>query len=79
MPIYNGIEFINESIESVINQTIDCWELIIGVNGHEKESIVYKIAKECEKTNMKIKVLDLYLIKGKSEALNGNRIYKKLQ
>lgn len=70
MPIYNGIEFINESVESVINQTVDCWELIIGVNGHEKDSIVYKIAKEYENKNMKIKVLDLYSIKGKSEALN---------
>ena len=70
MPIYNGIEFIHESVESVINQTVDCWELIIGVNGHEKDSIVYKNAKKYENKNMKIKVLDLYLIKGKSEALN---------
>ena len=70
MPVYNGIEFINESVESVMIQTVDCWELIIGVNGHEKNSTVYKIAKKHEETNPKIKVLDLYSIKGKSEALN---------
>ncbi len=34
IPIYNGIEFIDESIHSVINQTFNNWELLIGVNGH---------------------------------------------
>lgn len=70
MPIYNGIEFIHESVHSIINQTVDCWELIIAVNGHEKDSIVYKMAKEYEEINPKIQVLDLHLIKGKSATLN---------
>lgn len=32
MPIYNGIDFIEESVNSIINQTYDKWELIIGIN-----------------------------------------------
>ena len=68
MPIYNGIEFIDDSISSIISQTYDKWELIIGVNGHVENSQVYEKAKRYE--NDKIKVLDLYTINGKSSALN---------
>jgi glycosyltransferase involved in cell wall biosynthesis len=72
MPIYNGIEFINESVESILGQTYDVWELIIGINGHQEGSKEYQIAKTYEtlNRNQKIKVLDLYFISGKSEALN---------
>jgi len=70
LPIYNGIEFINESIPTILYQTYKDWELIIGINGHPKESEIYKIAKEYEKKDPHIKVLDLYEIKGKSNALN---------
>lgn len=70
MPIYNGIEFINESVQSVINQTYTDWELIIGVNGHPINSEAYHLAKAYEKINNKIKVFDLYTIKGKSNALH---------
>ena len=35
MPIYNGIEFINESVPSILEQTYDKWELLIGINGIE--------------------------------------------
>ena len=34
MPVYNGIEYIDESVKSVISQTFKDWELLIGVNGH---------------------------------------------
>jgi glycosyltransferase involved in cell wall biosynthesis len=70
IPIYNGIDFICESVSSVLRQTYGEWELIIGINGHPKDSSVYKIAKEYEKMTSKIRVLDLYEIKGKSNALN---------
>ena len=70
IPIYNGVEFICESVSSVLRQTYGEWELIIGINGHPKDSSVYKIAKEYEKMTNKIRVLDLYEIKGKSNALN---------
>ena len=70
IPIYNGIEFIEESVSSVLRQTYGKWELIIGVNGHPMDSVVYKTAKEYEKRSDKIKVLDLFQIRGKSHALN---------
>ena len=70
LPIYNGIEFINESVSTVIYQTYKDWELIIGINGHPKDSEVYKEAKKWEERDHRIKVLDLYTIKGKSIALN---------
>lgn len=68
MPIYNGIEFINESITSISKQTYKNWELIIGINGHPKNSKVYNIAKQYENDN--IKVYDFYDTRGKSNTLN---------
>ena len=70
IPIYNGIEFIEESVSSVLEQTFEEWELIIGINGHPKDSDVYLIAKEYEKRSVKIRVFDFFTIKGKSDALN---------
>ena len=70
IPIYNGIEFIHESVSSVLNQTYDKWELLIGVNGHPQDSEVYKIAKEYENKCNKIRVFDFYTIRGKSNTLN---------
>lgn len=70
MPVYNGIEFIEESVSSILNQTYDKWELLIGINGHPQNSDVYKIAKDYEKKSVKIRVFDFYQIKGKSNTLN---------
>jgi glycosyltransferase involved in cell wall biosynthesis len=77
IPIYNGIEFIEESVSSVLNQTHDKWELLIGINGHPENSDVYKIAKEYQTKSDKagqalgkIRVFDFYTIKGKSNTLN---------
>jgi len=74
MPIYNGIEFIDESVNSIKNQTYTNWELIIGINGHKPYSHVYEIAKKYIYDNdidkYKIRVYDLIDVKGKSEALN---------
>jgi len=70
MPIYNGIEFINDSVSSILEQTYDKWELLIGINGHPENSEIYQLAKTFEEKNTKIKVFDFYNIKGKSKALN---------
>jgi len=70
MPIYNGIEFIDESVTSILRQNYDKWELIIGVNGHPAESDVYQKAKLYEEFSDKIRVYDLHTIRGKSNALN---------
>jgi glycosyltransferase involved in cell wall biosynthesis len=68
MPIYNGIEYISDSVSSVIDQSYSEWELNILINGHFDDDNVYKKANEY--SNDKIKVYNLYDIKGKSNALN---------
>ena len=70
MPIYNGIEFLNESLTSVLAQSFPGWELIIGINGHPQGSEVFCRAKQFENMDKRIKVYDLYTIKGKANALN---------
>lgn len=67
IPLYNGIEFIDECLNSIKNQTHKEWEVIIGVNGHDENSGVYKEAKKRE--NNKIKVL-LFSTKGKPNTMN---------
>ena len=73
MPIYNGIEFIDQSVNSIKKQTYKEWELIIGINGHPLDSDVYKKAKKYE--SEQIKVVELHPIKGKSAALNAMLAY----
>jgi glycosyltransferase involved in cell wall biosynthesis len=71
--VYNGIEFIDESVSSILNQTYDKWELLIGINGHPENSEVFKKAKEYENyqnTGDKIRVFDFFYIKGKPNTLN---------
>jgi len=70
IPIYNGIEYIEDSVSSVLKQTYEEWEILIAVNGHCENSEIYKIAKKYEEKSDKIKVFDFYQIKGKSNALN---------
>jgi glycosyltransferase involved in cell wall biosynthesis len=70
MPIYNGIEYIHDSVKTILNQTNKSWELIIGINGHLPNSKVYHEAKKYEYIP-KIRVIELpEYIKGKSAALN---------
>lgn len=77
IPIYNGIEFINESVTSVLEQTYENWELIIAVNGHPENSSVFQIAKEYESISDKIHVYDFYNVIGKAETLNAMLPYCK--
>ena len=69
MPIYNGIEFIDESVTSILTQSFTQWELIIGINGHPENSEVYQRAKYYEK-DQRVHVYDLFTLRGKSESLN---------
>lgn len=43
-PLFNGIEYFEECYNSVINQTETSWKWIIGINGHEKDSIKLNIS-----------------------------------
>ena len=70
MPIFNGIEYISESIPSVLEQTFQDWELIIAINGHSENSFVYQIAKDYESIDKRIKVYDMYEMQGKASTLN---------
>lgn len=71
MPIYNGIEFIDESVTSILEQTFSHWELIIGINGHPLNSAVCIQAKVFESKDPRIKVVDFGTnIRGKSNTLN---------
>lgn len=74
IPIYNGIEFFEESLVSVIKQTYKKWELIVGINGHLKNSeIELKALNIINNYNsiynydIKLKWYDTY---GKSATLN---------
>ena len=81
VPIYNGFEFINDSVTSIINQTYTDWELIIGINGHPENSKIYNDtinyinslttqASTTQTLKEKIHILDLFTINNKSDALN---------
>jgi len=75
IPIYNGVEFYKECIESVKFQDFQDFQIIIGVNGHPIMSDTYKsVLKQTIETfidhNMDILILDLHWIVGKSNALN---------
>jgi teichuronic acid biosynthesis glycosyltransferase TuaG len=70
MPIYNGIEYISESIPSVLEQTFQDWELIIAVNGHSPNSFVYQISKDYESIDKRIRVYDMHEQNGKANTLN---------
>lgn len=75
MPIYNGIEFLEESLPTILYQTYKDWELIIGINGHPPNSKEYNIAKKYK--NKKIRVYQIFNTKSKSEALNEMLKYAK--
>jgi teichuronic acid biosynthesis glycosyltransferase TuaG len=74
IPLYNGIEFLEKSMESVIEQTYTKWQLIIGINGHPENSEVQQKAEEIgshldpeKKYDIIIKYYDAC---GKSNTLN---------
>jgi teichuronic acid biosynthesis glycosyltransferase TuaG len=73
IPIHNGIQFLDECITSILKQTYNKYEIIIGVNGFCRNSDTHLIALEYSnkiQDKVKITILDLYNIKGKSNALN---------
>jgi len=74
MPIYNGIEFIDESVSSVIEQQMTEWELIIAINGLPSNSPEYQTAKQyVDKYPAhigKIQVHDMHELRGKANTLN---------
>jgi glycosyltransferase involved in cell wall biosynthesis len=74
MPVYNGLEYLEESVTSILQQTIPTWTLYIGINGHTRNSETYIRTKTWVDTHTthdkRIYVLDLYWLKGKAMTLN---------
>ena len=77
IPIYNGVEFFKQCIESVKLQDFQDFQIIIGVNGHPPISDTYKsVFNQTRETfidnakKIDILILDLHWIAGKSNALN---------
>ena len=67
IPIYNGLEFLDECLESIYNQTFNQYEILIGLNGHEINGDIYNNLKKYE--NDKLKVIQ-YDFKNKSKTCN---------
>ena len=74
IPIYNGIEFFEECLKSILNQTFNEWEIIIGINGHPSNSDVELLAKEIVSkynSDSKYKIfVNYYDTNGKANTLN---------
>lgn len=72
IPLFNGIEFLEECLQSVLQQTYQEWEVWIGVNGHGNDGgDVAKVAQKWVDMDPRIHVLiqDDTII-GKVESLN---------
>lgn len=67
IPLYNGIEFLEQCIRSIENQTYVFWKVLIGVNGYEPNSLVYQKAKEFSNNRILVKE---YSTKGKPDTMN---------
>jgi len=72
--LYNGIEFLEESLRSVCDQIYDDWELLIGVNGHgpDGNSVHLQARQIVSKSPYKtqICVINYSQVKGGAEVMN---------
>lgn len=69
MPLYNGAEFLQDSVTSILNQSYQDWELLIGVNGLD-ESEYEKILDQIINFNDKRIKTFFYSVKSKTATLN---------
>ncbi len=67
IPLYNGVEYLEQCIQSIQNQSYPFWKVLIGVNGHEPNSQVYQTAKHFESDKIVVKE---YATKGKPDTMN---------
>ena len=70
MPLYNGFEYLHQSLSSIINQTFTNWELIIGINGHPENSPFHLQVIQLTKNDSRIKVIHYLDIGNKPKTLN---------
>jgi len=69
MPIYNGMEFLSESMASVLWQTHTEWELLIGINGHDDPAPLLSRVAELSKGDPRVRAFGLDT-RGKPDSLN---------
>ena len=68
MPLYNGLEFLSDSISSIQKQSYKEWELLIGINGYSREKYEMISVQINELNDERIKIF--YGPKGKVKTLN---------
>ena len=75
--LYNGVEYLPDSLKSVLDQTFTDWELLIGVNGHGADgSDTFRIARYTIDTictsdqQAKIRLINYPDAKGGAETMN---------
>ena len=69
MPLHNGINFMRLSVGSVIGQTYQDWELLIGVNDLSEIGIK-KVLREVERVKDQRVIVHIFAEKGKVKTLN---------
>lgn len=67
IPLYNGIEYLDQCIRSIQSQSYPFWKILVGINGHPSNSDVYQKALQYQ--NAKISVKE-YSTKGKPDTMN---------
>ncbi len=72
MPVYNSENFISESIESILNQSYDDFELIISDNA--STDATFTICEDYKKQDSRIKLIRNRINLGASE--NYNSVFK---
>lgn len=75
LPSHNGQQFIKESIDSVIEQSFEKWELIIVNDGSTDDTL--NIIKEYQKKDKRIRIIDNEINMGLPKALNAGFEHSK--
>lgn len=79
IPLYNGVEYLEECVRSVIAQTFTDWEILIGINGHGYDGGEVAVkARSIAALDSRIKVfIQPPPLKGKIESSHGLVIKSK--
>jgi len=75
--LYNGVEYLSQSLDSVLQQSFTDWELLIGINGHGQDGgEAYSLAKYAINSMAsrdqkdKIQLINYPEVKGGAETMN---------
>ncbi|MAF35775.1 hypothetical protein CL622_01510 [archaeon] len=66
LPTYNGDKYIDQTVQSILNQTCRDFELLVGLNGGSPDATLEKLSEFSDK---RIKIFN-YTHKGKPKTLN---------